>query len=75
MEESDYVSATALLSRGAEYAAANRSEYTKILFLLSKGMVWFTLEAFCNLDVGLVGHAFKQNNLEKEFKAITTFRM
>jgi len=39
MEESDYVSATALLSRGAEYAAANRSEYTKILFLLSKGMV------------------------------------
>jgi len=39
MQERDYVSATALLSRGADYAAANRSEYTKILFLLSKGMV------------------------------------
>ena len=39
MQEGDYVSATALLSRGADYAAANRSEFTKILFLLSKGMV------------------------------------
>jgi len=39
MQEGDYASATALLSRGADYAAANRSEYTKILFLLSKGMV------------------------------------
>jgi len=46
MQEGDYVSATALLSRGAEYAAANRSEFTKILFLLSKGMVR-VLEAAC----------------------------
>ena len=39
MQEGDYVSAAALLSRGADYAASNRSEFTKILFLLSKGMV------------------------------------
>jgi len=39
MQEGDYTSATALLSRGIDYATANHSEYTKILFLLSKGMV------------------------------------
>ena len=39
MHDGDYVSSTTLLSQGADYAAASRSEYTKILFLLSKGMV------------------------------------
>lgn len=33
------VSAMSLLSVGADYAAAARSEYTRLLFLLSKGMV------------------------------------
>ena len=41
MQEGDYTSATALLSRGVDYATANHSEYTKILFLLSKGMVCY----------------------------------
>ena len=37
--ERDYKGACDLLSVGAEYAGSNDAEYTKILFLLSKGMV------------------------------------
>lgn len=37
--EKDMVSAMSLLSVGADYAAAARSEYTRLLFLLSKGML------------------------------------
>jgi hypothetical protein len=39
MQEADHNSATVLLGLGADYAAVNRSEYTRILFLLSKAMV------------------------------------
>ncbi|XP_076465078.1 MAU2 chromatid cohesion factor homolog isoform X2 [Babylonia areolata] len=37
--EKDIVSAKSLLSVGAEFAAAARSEYTRLLFMLSKGML------------------------------------
>ncbi|KAK7496830.1 hypothetical protein BaRGS_00011810 [Batillaria attramentaria] len=37
--ERDMVSAVSLLSVGADYAAAARSEYTRLLFLLSRGML------------------------------------
>ena len=37
--EGDFTSAITLLSRGAEYAARKQADYTKLLFLLSKGMV------------------------------------
>ena len=37
--ERDFVSACTLLGAGADYSAAAKSEYTQLLFLLSKGMV------------------------------------
>ncbi|KAK7115368.1 MAU2 chromatid cohesion factor homolog isoform X2 [Littorina saxatilis] len=37
--EKDFVSAKSLLSVGADFAAAARSDYTRLLFLLSKGML------------------------------------
>ncbi|KAL5005286.1 hypothetical protein ScPMuIL_018742 [Solemya velum] len=37
--ERDYLSACGLLGVGAEFALAARSEYTRMLFLLSKGML------------------------------------
>ena len=37
--EKDIVSAKSLLSVGADFAAAARSDYTRLLFLLSRGMV------------------------------------
>ena len=44
--EKDIVSASSLLSVGADFAAAACSEYTRLLFLLSRGMVriWFGVE-------------------------------
>ena len=38
-QERDYVSACELLRSGADYAGVKRAEYTKILFMLSRGMV------------------------------------
>ena len=39
MQEGDHSSASVLLGLGADYASVHRSDYTKILFLLSKAMV------------------------------------
>ena len=40
--EKSLESACGLLEAGAEFAAAAKSDYTRLLFLLSKGMVRFT---------------------------------
>lgn len=62
MQEGDYVSAAALLSRGADYAASNRSEFTKILFLLSKGMVLLVEKKLVDVHavLGQAGNAIEQ---------------
>ena len=39
--EKDTLSACGLLGVGAEFARASNSHYTRILFLLAKGMVCF----------------------------------
>lgn len=50
--EKDIVSAKSLLSVGADFAAAARSDYTRLLFLLSRGMVRLRSRLYlCHLAV------------------------
>ncbi|KAI0237292.1 MAU2 sister chromatid cohesion factor [Lamellibrachia satsuma] len=39
VDERDFASAVGLLNLGADYAAVKKADYTKVLFLLSKGML------------------------------------